>query len=49
VAFLVALVSTAPAVVPMTISTALALTSIGVGATLIAAVTEDHRRRLAGR
>lgn len=49
VTFFVALASTTAAIVPMIVSAALALTAIGLGATLIVAVTDDHRARFAGR
>lgn len=47
VTLLVALASTAAAVVPMVISALLGVTAIGLGAQLIRAVNEDHRSRLA--
>lgn len=49
VTFFVGLASTTAAIVPMIVSGALALTAVGMGATLIAAVTDDHRARFAGR
>jgi hypothetical protein len=48
VALFVALASTTAAIIPISISLALAVTAIAIGTTLIAAVTEDHRARLVG-
>lgn len=49
VAFFVGLASTTDAIVPMVVSGALTLTAVAMGATLIAAGTDDHRARFAGR
>lgn len=46
--FFVAIASTAAAIVVMVISAALGLTAIAIGVQLITAVSDDHRRLLAG-